>query len=488
MALRHLTMRSPLPALAVVAAAFASAPSLAHAEADLAARGRERVLLVLSSPDRDTEARVVREAFVDHGWLREDRVVLAHLDDHEAAIEKARKAVEGRAPREVTVLTVVLAHDDVAYAPPDPQKIPAIARVAFVDRCGEGAPTVVVGADEPDVTVAASGPCGRASATALFLQGMGGAADVDDDRLVTVAEAVEYLGSELAARGTPPRATSTAAGSPLLGVVLGHDASYPDSAEISLPRQAGPAWRYTFFRFGERAPFATAFSRPGREVRVRVPAGRIIVHVREGGRSRGVDLRVSGAELHHLATTEGRTMQPEELEAYAGSLGKPYHEVAVAYSGALGGYASFAHGASLRYAYAHADWAAGFLGTAHLAGNSSAENENLFTVFGARGRVERRVALGAPTIGFGGGLAVELALQTVRRRDGASLAQTGYPLEERYRAATAGPELFVHGRTTIGGTSFLGAELAAVFPFAPRGESLQAFPRLEGSIYAGLGF
>lgn len=444
--------------------------------------------MVLSTPERDAEARAVRDAFVDHGWIPEARAVLAHLDEPEGALGRARESVARLAPRELTVVTVVLARGDAALPVTNVAKIPAIARVAFVDRCGSSAPELSVDTEGADLTLRAVGPCGDGSATSLFLQAMGGAADVDDDRHVTAAETVAYLASELAARGTPARATSRAGSSPLLGVVLGHDASYPDSAEISLPREAGRAWRYTFFRFGERLPFATAFSRADREVRVRVPKGRIVVHVREGTRSRGVDLRVSGAELHHLAPTEGRTMRPEELEAYAGSLEKPYHEVAVAYSGALGGYASFAHGASLRYAYAHADWAAGFLGTAHLAGNSSVENENLFTVFGVRGRVERRVALGAPTIGFGGGLAVELTLQTVRRKDGASLAQTGYPLEERYRAATAGPELFVHGRTTIGGTSFLGAELAAVFPFAPQGESLQAFPRLEGSIYAGLGF
>ncbi|MFO0643760.1 MAG: hypothetical protein U0183_31325 [Polyangiaceae bacterium] len=472
---------------ALLFAALASTPAFARAESASPARGRERLLVVLSAPDRDVEARAVRDAFVDHGWIPEGRAVLAHLDEHEAALARARETATRIPPRELTVIAVVLTHEGSTRAP-SPAEIPAIARVAFVDRCGATAPELSVDAEGADLTVRAEGPCGEGSATSLFLQAMGGAGDVDDDRHVTAAETVAYLTSELAARGTPPKATSRAGSSPLLGVVLGHDASYPDSAEISLPREPGPAWRYRFFRFGERAPFATAFSRPDREVRVRVPKGRIIVHVREGTRSRGVDLRVSGAELHHLALTEGRTMPPEDLEAYAGSLEKPYHEVAVAYSGALGGYASFAHGASLRYAYAHADWAAGFMGTAHLAGNTNAENENLFTLFGVRGRVERRVALGAPTIGFGGGLAVELTLQTVRRRDGAALAQTGYPLEERYRAATAGPELFVHGRTTIGGTSFLGAELAAVFPFAPQGESLQAFPRLEGSIYAGLGF
>ena len=494
---------------ALLGARAAEAETKPQAQTAPNRRGVERVLVVVDGGHRGAEAERVRAAFVDHGFVRADHVVLARDATPASlarAVEESAKLSALHPAREVLLLTVVVGKAGEArgsFLLGDTQKpldelfaalaeVPAIARVAFSDLCDARATRgFAISAGTSSAHLAATGPCSSPSSTDTWLTGLGGAADTNDDHQTSVAESFQFLVEEARARGEADvSVTASTARDPAFDVVLTQDTSFVDAAELVLPRLAHgeipPLYR--FFVQGEVTPFAEAHPRETREVRVLVPTGRLVVHVLAGEDSRGLDLRVSATELHHLGLTEGRWMSPAVLGNDAGVLSKPLHEASVAYGGALAGYATVAHGGGLRYAYAHPTYAFTVVGTAFLAGTSSAENENLYTVFGLRARAERRYFSGAPFVAVGAGLVGELALQSVRRKDASELAQTGYPIEERYRAGAVGPELFVNLRTTVGGTSFFGAELAAVFPFAPVAGQLQAFPRLEGALYAGLGF
>ncbi len=497
----------PTLVLASLVVSLAVARS-ASAEADT--RGSERVLLIVDGGGRAREAARVREAFVDHGFVRSDHVVLvpdATAETLARAVTLAGDLSSRYEARKVLLLSVVLGKKGTDRATPTDDlgpiyasldAVPAIARVAFSDACGTGRRTLSIRRTKGVLHVDARGECAAPSMVDTWLTGLGGAADANDDHRLTVAEAFEHVREEACARGEAPNVSGMPR-EPAFDIILTHDASFADSAELVLPKSPGEgACRprppnahpplYRFFVYGEAAPFAEARLSDDREVRVRVPAGRIVVHVLRDEEARGLDLRLSAAEVRHLSLTEGRHFSAETLARDRGQLTDPLREMSVRYGGALGGYADVAHGGSLSYSYAHPTYAYSLVATAILAGTSTAENENLYTVFGARARVERRFFSGVPMVAIGAGLVGELALQSLRRKDPSPLAQTGYPIEERYRAGAVGPELFANLRTTVGGTSFFGVELAAVFPFAPVASSLQAFPRLEGCLYAGLAF
>jgi len=451
------------------------------------------VLLVVDGGDTPGMAEQVGLAFADHGFVSSSRVLTAH-DARDGTLNAAAAYVRALsasvAARDLLLLVVVLegqgkgtsAGDKIAKKLED---IPAIARVV-VSRSCDAPPALRVARGDGHLRVALGGPCGETDLMPTFLLGQGGAADIDDDHMVTVAEAVQHVADEAKAAGRP-LALSVDRTAPELGIVLGHDASFPDGAELVLPRAKHPPL-YRMYEHGESAPFALAYGRTDRDVRVRVPSGRLVVHVLSPNADRGLDLRVGKAEVSHLGPTEGRAMDRALLDADKGVLSKAIHELSVAYGGALGGYASFAHGAALRYAYAHPTYAFSLVGSAALGGTSNAQNENLYTVFGARVRAERRFFSGTPLVGLGAGFVGELALQSLHRNDASLLAGTGYAVIERYRAGAFGPEVFANVRTTVGGTSFFGAEVAGLFPFAPSGSTLQAYPRLEASLYAGLCF
>lgn len=495
----------------------------ARAEPPKPGRGTERVLLVIHGGGRAEGATRARDAFVEHGFVRADHTVVARATTAEGlagAMADVRAMAARHTPREVLLLAVIVGRPgdaagetlrlgdgtstvgptvlvgDVLASLAD---IPAIARVAFTDVCEAGAAAsrdaLSLGVERGVVHLRARGTCHLER----WLTGLGGAADENDDRRTTVAESYQFLREEGRAGDGPanPHVTvpttadaPTGLRDPALDVILSQDTSFMNAAELVVPRvivgEHAPLYRV--FVYGETVPFAEAHARENRDVRIQVPKGRLVLHVLGEDEARGLDLRVSATEVRHIGPTEGRAMSAELLAQDRGVLSKPVHEVTVAYGGALGGYAVVAHGGGLRYAYAHPTYAFSMVGTAFLAGTSTVENENLYTVFGARARAERRFFSGVPLVAIGAGFVGELSLQSVRRKDASVLAQTGYPVEERYRAGGFGPEVFAALRTTVGGTSFFGLEVAAVFPFAPVGENLQAFPRLEGSLYAGLGF
>ncbi len=495
-ALRALSSATLLASLCLAPATAAAAhePATRPKTSDTPGRGRERILLVVDGGGAPGLASRVIAAFTDHGFVQPTRVVMA-FDSSNESLDSAATTVDSLAekiaPKDLLVLAVVLegpgrtnAADRVATRL---GKTPAIARV-LVSRSCAGAPSVGVAKADGVLRVSLGGACAsETDPMRAFLLGQGGAADVDDDHFVTAAEAVQFVADEAQANGSP-FATTIDASPAELGIVLGHDASFPDSAELVLPRSGSPTARYRMYVQGENEPFAVVHARVDRDVRVRVPATRLVVHVLSAQGSRGLDLRIGPAEVNHIGPTEGRAMDRDLLDRDRGTLTKAINELSVAYGGGLGGYATFAHGAALRYSYAHPTYALSIAGTVALGGTSNSENENLYTLFGARVRAERRFFTGVPLVAVGAGFVGELALQSLHRTDSTALAGTGYAVIERYRAGAFGPELFANLRTTVGGTSFFGAELAAVFPFAPTGPSLQAYPRLEGSLYAGLCF
>lgn len=493
-------MRSPrsLFALAAVTALAVGVPSPVLADEPAppapAGRGRERVLLVVDDGDGYELAERTRDAFVERGFVRADRVVVVHERSAHAlatAIGTIDAHAAGIAPRDLTLFAVVLSGTGAGAETADEvaqrlAKVPAIARVVLSRAC-DAAPQARVSRGEGHLRVALGGTCGEADPMRTLLLGQGGAADVDDDHLVTVAEAVQFVADEAQAARLP-LAIAVDRTPPELGIVLGHDASFPEGAELVLPRSPRPAF-YRIYVHGEAHPVAVAHARTDRDVRVRVPVGRLVVHALAARGARGIDLRIGKAEVNHLGETEGRAMERADLDADGGVLTKPVHELSVAYGGGLGGYASFSHGAALRYSYAMPTHAFSVVGSAALGGTENPVNENLFTTFGLRVRAERRFFSGTPLVAFGAGLVGELPLQSLHRNDASLVAGTGYAVIERYRAGAFGPEVYANLRTTVGGTSFFGAEVAAVFPFAPSStDNLQSYPRLEGSLYAGLCF
>ncbi len=488
--------------------AHAADPATLSTSAKKDTRGTVRMLLVVGGKGRDADVRRTVETFVDHGFVRPARVV-AVPDASRARVRKAFAdllRVSERYEVEDVMLTVVVAgkgSGDALTLDDGPlpltevltlaRDFPAQLRVVMSDLCDPALPTSSV----PEISLGrppgfpswlrAHGACTSPSATDDLLIGLDAAADSDQNHRITVGEAFAYVAKQANERGGV--LTTGAFLDPAGEVVLTHDEQ--PTAEVVLLRGSGTTYR--FFRYGEVASFAEVHSLPDRDVRVRVPSGRVVVHAIRGPQgeqdaSGAVELRLSAGEIRFFGPNEPHGTPREQLAQEGGALTHAMHEVSVAYGGGLGGYTGVSHGGMLRYAYAHDTYAFMFVGTAALTGETTQANENLLTVFGGRARVERRFFSGAPKLSLGAGVMGELVAQTLRRRDSGDILLTGYATEERRRAGGVGGEVYASLRTTIGGTSFFGAEISAVFPALPFGDTLKVFPRVEGSAYAGLSF
>jgi hypothetical protein len=479
--------------------------SPAHA---LGPRGAVRVLLVLGGPGRDAEVARTVDTFVQGGFVRPERAIAVPHASQAAVGEgfkRARALAERFAPEEVFVVVVALGESPVRAADrgdggdalaladgPLPlgtvttlgRDIPAALHLVVSDVCERRDRPTELALGRPaggPTWLRARSTCGAPSLATDWLTGLEAAADRNGDHRVTLGESYAYVAAQAAERGAV-RSTGPFV-DPASEVVLTHDA--PPATEIALRRGRGITFR--FFEHGHVEPFAEVRSLADRDVRVRVPATRLVVHaLDERGRAGALELRMTSGSQRFLSAEEVRAEDPAVLAREGGALTRANHEVSVSYGAGAGGYASVAHGGTLRYAYASGPYALQLVGTAALAGNTNAANENLFTVFGPRLRAERRWLSGVPLLAVGVGVASEFAVQTLRRNDSARLLAAGYPTEERFRAAGAGPEVYASLRTTIGGTSFFGLELGGVFPVVRVGESLRMFPRAEGSLFAGL--
>ncbi len=506
--------RLALPALAVAAGLLVGSP--AHA---LGPRGGVRVLVVLGGPGRDAEVSRTVETFVRGGFVRPGRAIaVPHATQAQVgeAFARARSLAERFAPEEVFLVVVALGESPVPTEPgealaltdgPLPlatlatlsRDLPAALHLLVSEVCEQrdGPTELALGRLAGGPTwLRARSPCGgRPTSSSLpetpgspppslatdWLTGLEAAADRNDDHRVTLGESYAYVAAQAAERG--PVSTTGPFLDPASEIVLTHDA--PPATEIALRRGRGITYR--FFEHGRIPPFAEVRSLADREVRVRVPPTRLVVHaLDERGRAGAIELRMTSGSLHFLSAADVRAEAPSVLGREGGALTRANHEVSVSYGAGVGGYASVAHGGTLRYAYASDRYALQLAGTAALAGNTTTANENLFTVFGARLRAERRWLSGAPLLAVGVGVVGEFAVQTLRRTDSARVLAAGYPTEQRFRAAGAGPEVYASLRTTIGGTSFFGLEVGGAFPLVPVGESFRMFPRAEGSVFAGL--
>lgn len=481
----------------VVAAALGvSGPARASAK-----RGTARVLLVLGGPGRNEDVARAAAVFAERGFVPRERIVAvpdATQPSVSAGFSAARQLASRFAPEEVLLVVVAVGEGDretialrdgplhLGTVTTLGGDIPAALHVVVTEVCERGAqtsPELWLGRPERGPTwLRVSGPCGGRSLTADWLTGLEGAADTNADRRITLGESYAFVASQAAERG------GVRTGGPFVdeasAAVLTHDAE--PSTELSLRRGRGITYRV--FEYGALTPLVEVRSLDSRDVRVQVPPGRLVVHVFGGGRSGALELRMERGELRYLGPEESRPEAAETLAREGGALSRASHEFSASYGGALGGYASFAHGGAVRYAYASASgaYAAQLVGTAVLAGESSAVNENILTTFGARLRLERRFFTGTPLLAIGVGAIGEVVAQSLRRLDANQVLLTGYPTEERRRAAGGGPELYTSLRTTVGGTSFFGAELSGSLPVLRMGETLRVFPRLEGSLFAGL--
>ncbi len=472
----------------------------------LGPRGAVRVLVVLGGQGRDAEVARTVDTFVEAGFVRHERAIaVPHASQATAGegLTRARALAERFAPEDVFLVVVALgerppeerddAGDALALADgPLPlstvttlaREIPAALHLVMSDVCERRERPTELALGRPaggPTWLRARGTCSARTLATDWLTGLEAAADRNGDHRVTLGESYAYVAAQAAERGAV--STTGPFVDPASEVVLTHDAA--PATEIALRRGRGVTFR--FFEHGRVEPFAEVRSLADRDVRVRVPPTRLVVHaLDERGRAGALELRMTAGSQRFLSAAEVRAEDPAVLAREGGALTRANHEVSVSYGAGAGGYASVAHGGTLRYAYASGAHALQLVGTAALAGNTSDANENLFTIFGARFRAERRWLSGVPLLTVGVGAVGEFAAQTLRRNDAARLLAAGYPTEARFRAAAAGPELYASLRTTIGGTSFFGVELGGVFPVVRVGDSLQMMPRAEGSLFAGL--
>lgn len=487
-----------LAGVALAATALLGAPP---AEA-LGPRGSVRVLVVVGGEGRDAEVSRTIDTFVEGGFVRRERAIALPRATQAAVGEgfvRARSLAERFAPEEVFLVVVALgeapdsegesiglADGPLALSTVNAlsREIPAALHLLVSDLCERRPrPTELAFGrlTAGPIWLRARGSCGGPSLATDWLTGLQAAADRNNDRRITVGESYAYMAAQAAERGAVN--TTGPFDDPASEVILTHDAL--PATEIALRRGRGITFR--FFEHGTVEPFAEVRSLDDRDVRVRVPPTRLVVHaLDERGRGGALELRMAEGGQRFLSAGEVRAEDPAVLAHEGGALRRANHEVAVSYGIGAGGYASGQHGGSLRYAYASGPYALQLVGTAALAGNSSATNENLFTVFGGRLRAERRLLSGAPLLALGAGVVAEFTAQTLRRQDAARLLPTGYPTEERYRALAIGPEVYASLRTTVGGTSFFGVEVGGVFPIVQVGDTLRTFPRVEGSLFAGL--
>lgn len=472
------------------------------------------------------DAARVRDVFVQLGDVRPENAILlteptaAQLF---AALDRAAAIAKTHRPDEVTLLFYFSGHGDrerihlggerVALRDIDAKlaATPAALRIVVADACrtAEVRPKGV-SAEEPfAITLGApagasgvvhihasadgevaqeSDELGGAVFTHYFTTGLAGAADVDGDARVTLAEAYAFAYGQTLFR------SARAAG------VIQRPAAQFDLREaapivltrtnavsaIRLPRATDV--HYLVYGVGSRTVVGELWSSPDRAVALAVAPGKYIVQRRAGGRSAAAQIDVTRGQQRDLSSADFRAVPEEVLARKGGDLLLRPNEISLAYAAETTRLVGLGHELALRYGHS---WGGVALSLGALGGlgatDANGQRADLRWL-GVDALVELRGKVGDVLLRAGAGPRVVALLQTLRRDDADRVALAGYTGERESRTAMAGAHVLLGARLPIGDAFFVEVDARGEALVARReGETLPAWGAGAGAA-VGLSF
>jgi hypothetical protein len=292
---------------------------------------------------------------------------------------------------------------------------------------------------------------GGAVFTHYWVNGLLGAADANDDGQITLGEAYGYayqqtLWRSAVSLGVEQRPAALIELQEAAPLVLTRTTR---SSAIRFPL-AGDT-HYVVYALGSQTVAGDLWGTADRRNVLAVKQGRYIVHRRGGGRSSAIEVTVGRDEVVDLAPGDFRAVPEETMSLKGGVVVLRPEELSAGYAAqSTGRLVAFGQEGDVRYMHAWEAWAFG--GGVHAGGGAldSSAWDTTLAWFGADVIVERRFALGWPTLRLGAGATFDDVFQTLRRADAAALAGTPYATEQRARAFLAGGRLAIGLRLPLG--------------------------------------
>jgi len=434
------------------------------------------------------DAMRVRDVFVQLGGVKPENAILLQEPTVAAllaALDRAAAIARTHKPEEVTLLFYFSGHGDRERLHLGGERIalqdvnaklaamPAALRIVVADACRTADSRGKGVADAEPFGITADGSANatgvvriQASAdgevaqesdelagavfTHYWLTGLSGAADVDADARVTLAESYAFAYSQTLYRSA--RASGLVQ-HPVAQIDLREAApivmtQMATASAIRMPRATDA--HYLVYGLGTRSVVAELWSSPDRVVSLAVPPGKYVVQRRGGGRSAAAQLDVARGEQRDLKATDFQPVTEEVLARKGGELNLRPNELTIGYMAGASSLVSLGHELSARYAYSwDTGWAIG-MGVLGGIGNKSAPAQSAdVSWLGVDALLERRFSLGPVLLRAGAGPRVLGIFQTLRRDDASRVALAGYESERQFRAIGAGGHALVGLRLSL---------------------------------------
>lgn len=411
------------------------------------------------------DAKRIYDLFIALGSVRPSNARLlqnAGLVALVQELKQLRAAAASRRPAETELFVYYSGHGDDQAVHADGERlaltrlqalidaVPARLRVLVIDACrsvprGKGVVraerfaisldplaqrgTVLLQSAAAGQLAQESEPLRGAVFTHYLSSGMRGAADRDDDRRVTLAEAYVYAYNRTiyhSAGGSGPLQHPTLA-LQLRGsgpVVLTH----LDRARSRLVLPSGADVQYLIYRRPGETLVAEAWGRSRRPAIVALPAGRFVVVRRGTGAPGAIELWLPYGGERRVSNADFVSLPEQVLSRKGANLSLRRHELQLGYEIFAGQGADLGHRASLRYGYRLApDWVL----LAGLGIDTSRHETDLLdiTEYGLAAEIlaQWRYPLGEPgNARLSGGLAARLIWQHREHHEAERLRAAGY--------------------------------------------------------------
>ena len=402
------------------------------------------------------------------------------------ALDRARAIAATHAPEDVTFLLYFSGHGDhdrihvgaesleMTELARRVESVPASLRVLVTDACRNypGRPKGIT--TEPGFALSGD-PSGGAKGVvwlfassegeaaqesdelegALFthywVSGLRGAADANGDGRVTLGESYDFAYSQTLFRSArasgvlqhPSALFALREASP---IVLTQ--TFGRVTQLRFPAAADA--HYLVYATGSRNVQGEIWSNPDHPSTLYVPPGRYIVQRRAGDGAGAVDVSLGASEQRTLRVSEFRSFPEEQLASKGGQVIVRPHELEVELLGGTSRVANLATALAFRYGYRFDRWTLSLALVGALGWQATeAENIHLQTA-GAEAMLERRFALGVPTLSIGLGAAAQVIRQSLERTDAARVAAAGYPTVQNDVAFAPGPVGAIRCRLPLG--------------------------------------
>jgi hypothetical protein len=480
----------------------------------------------LSHPKAD--ATGVRDVFVSLGWVRPDHAFFlpdASRAALNAAFDRAQALARERDAREVTFVFYFSGHGDAqalhlqGETLPVPElsakiaRIPARLRVVVLDACRttellrakgmsvEAGFTVQAPAQPPAsgsvwVYASADGQAaqesdeiGGALFTHFWIAGLRGAADVNNDRRVTLDESFNYAHSQTLLRSAraggvlqrpEARLDLTAAGPLVLTEIA------VDRAQIEFPRDNNSL--YLVYAVGARSVVAEIYGAPDHATRVALPPGRYIIQQRAGVNGAAAEISLAPSSLRVLSPSDFHAFPGEKLAQKGELLVRPW-SIGVRESLYTGHSVTLGDELALSLEHRAGAWSIGlspFGGYAvyrsefnHVREGSAGGEVSLDYGFALTEGVRLRLGVDARA---------QIVAQTVERTDAARLAPAGFTSHQNYEAAVAGGGVHSALRIPVNQLGFIDMGLRGLLLGMDTDEGLRGRLMLGVTIGGGIVF